>query len=95
MESKSWMGLVLDGFVVGCITALLALHSIPPEAGLSLLGALIGAKAMQRGGGGGSPPGGSGDSSPKSKRPPPMLGSSVTLALVLALGGLVVGRQHA
>lgn len=93
MESKSWMGLVLDGFVVGCITALLALHAIPPEAGLSLLGALIGAKAMQRGGG--TPPGGDGAAGGGKPKAPPMLGSSVTLALALAIGGLVVGRQHA
>lgn len=92
MEQKSWMGLVLDGFVVGCITVLLGLHAIPPEAGLSLLGALIGAKAMQRGGGGGSPPA---DGAGKSRPKPPLLGSSVTLALVLALGGLVVGRHQA
>lgn len=94
MEQKSWMGLVLDGFVVGCITVLLGLHAIPPEAGLSLLGALIGAKAMQRGGGGGggTPTDGANKGRPK---PPPLLGSSVTLALVLALGGLVVGRHQA
>lgn len=71
--------LALDALVVLALTALLITHAIDPTAGLSLFGALIGARAIQ------ARAGAAGD--------PPTLPPGATMALGAVLWGAVSGRH--
>jgi hypothetical protein len=59
-----WQTLILDGLVIAAVTVLAALHVMPGEAAVAMLGAIAGARAMARGnGGGGDPPAAGGGAS--------------------------------
>lgn len=86
------LGVAIDALVVIAVTVLGALHVIPGEAIIGLLGTLIGARAMRgRGGNGGD--GGSGTSSfpPPERRTPAKLSARdvVEFSTVAALAGLL------
>jgi hypothetical protein len=94
--------LVLDALVCICLTLLLALHAIPPEAGLTMLGGFVGARAVMRiGGGGGRSGGASGGDEPRDgkggglmRRALVLAQASAAIAMFLALWSLVAQHLH-
>lgn len=82
---NGWQSLVLDALVIASLTILGALHVIPAEAIIGMLGTFVGARAMQRLGGPKDPPaGGAG-----------VAAGSVTLALLAVGAAVFAGRSHA
>lgn len=98
---KPWMGMVFDGFIVACLSVLLALKAIPAEAYLSLVGALVGARAIAKfgggtGGGDGTPPALT-DGQPSAKPSAGVSGlarGSAAVGLLAAVGAVIFGRGH-
>lgn len=76
---KPWQGLILDVVVVVSLTTLAALHVVPGEAVLALLGMLVGARVRPKGG----PPSG----------PSGAAGTSACLALMIGLASFLHFRS--